>query len=289
MADIETDNKTDTIIMDKLERLNKPDKPIVTSKMLKANTYLSSYLSNGYNGTQAYKAIYPHAPTNTAQTQGSVMLREPMVQGVLQQVLDRHNASIELQIIQLANIAKGEYTKSTIYETYDADGSLVRKQVVSSKPSAKDITSAINLIARLTGQYDAMRVNANAMSSELKRLYRQHTTGDGRRSPVNVATREEEGGEGARVHIETDPSLSATKIFNRGISPGVNEQGEVLCKDGTRKGKRGGARVKRPLTERIKDVSPRGSRAKEGEIIVKVDSVDCSPDLGAFSEDLGEV
>ena len=271
-----------------------PVKPIITGRMLKANTYLSNYLSNGYNGTQAYKAVKPDVTIATAHANGSRMLNSAIVQSVLQEVLDRNNVSIELQLVQLANIAKGEYSKSTIYETYDRDGELVRKQVVTSKPSAKDITSAINLIARLTGQYDAMRVNANAMSSELKRLYRQHTTGDGRRDPSKVASGEVAGGEEACVHVETDPSLRATQIFNRGISPGgdspgVNEAGEALSKDGTRKGKRGGARVKRPLTERIKHIGL-STRGSEGTVVVEVPAEGeiADPDGNVASEaDLG--
>ena len=236
------------------------------------------------------------------------MIRRDSVQTLLNEIASRYRAGVEFQLSQLSNIMHGEYTKSTIYKTYDKDGELIRTQEVVSKPSARDITSAINLISKLTGQQDAMRINANAMSGELKRLYRAHTAEKPRRSKANAEAVEADGagGDGVSVDIVTPTSLSDEPILTRGSgeisdleknSVKINEQGDILCKDGSRKGKRGGARVKRPLTERIKanGLSPRGSRAKEGEITVKVDSVDSDgnvasgPDLSRFSAENTEV
>ena len=56
--------------------------PAPTGLPLRVNDlrFLNAYLSNGGNGTQAYRAVHPAVRYNTAQVQSSRLLSKPIIQ-----------------------------------------------------------------------------------------------------------------------------------------------------------------------------------------------------------------
>lgn len=194
------------------------DNATTTRQAMTQARYIQSYLSNGYNGKHAMLAANPTLTPGSATVAASQALTNPSVVSTLYTYLAEIGADIKLQLGQLASVAKGSYVRLTTYKRYDADGNLIGTSTVEQLPSAKDVTTAIMTIAKLTGQYDAMRAEAGAMSSELKRLYRK--LGD-----------DASGGRGrlgAGSSNEHVPSKARRKIATGGIDESLLGEGEII-------------------------------------------------------------
>ena len=123
----------------------------MTSKMKK---FCLEYANSG-NATQSAKlAGYSE---KTAKSQGERLLRQPEVKQFLQDLADEMQSSKiasarEMQEV-LTSIIRGEWQEEVVMVEGCGDG--VSEAVIKKKkPSAKDVNSAVNTLAKMQGVLD---------------------------------------------------------------------------------------------------------------------------------------
>lgn len=123
----------------------------MTSKMKK---FCLEYANSGNATKSAKNAGYSE---KTAKSQGERLLRNPEVKAFLQQLADEMQSSKiasarEMQEV-LTSIIRGEYEEEVIVVEGCGDG--VSEAVTKrKKPSTKDVTSAVNTLAKMQGVLD---------------------------------------------------------------------------------------------------------------------------------------
>jgi len=231
-----------------LDKIDPPDNSTYLkspSTALRESRVLREYLSNGYNGSKAIEAVYDVANSKTASAMASEILHRPSLQGKIHAILQEQGAGIAEQIRVLGQIAKGHYIRTIETTITDAKGNVSTK-VVREQAGPRDIATAINLLAKLTGTYDSMRVKATIATQEAKRLYatidrdiakaRRVATDAIAGDAMQEAEGDGSGGNGLTCTYEQVPSATRKKKSNQsgisdcdqlGISKGAEDVEEL--------------------------------------------------------------
>ena len=123
----------------------------MTSKMKK---FCLEYANSGNATKSAKNAGYSE---KTAKSQGERLLRNPEVKAFLQQLADEMQSSKiasarEMQEV-LTSIIRGEYQEEVVVVEGCGDG-ISEAVTKRKKPSTKDVTSAVNTLAKMQGVLD---------------------------------------------------------------------------------------------------------------------------------------
>ena len=143
----------------------------------KQRAFLKAYITPGSetygNATQSYHKVYG-STIDSARASASKTLSNDNIQRIIIDELDNLDTGIEVRINQLANIAKGLYRKTTIYEDVDvASGEITSRKVATSSPSPHDIVTANEIINKMTGLYRQQEIAEHASKLEIDKLYKQ--------------------------------------------------------------------------------------------------------------------
>lgn len=115
-------------------------------------TFITEYLKNGHNGTQAYLALKPHVTSGTASVEASELIRKPHIIEYMQAIKDRMAAASEL-------------TKSTLIE-YASYGLMIAKQ----KEDIGVLFRGLDVSAKLIHAYDSSEDDLSLYSSLINKI-----------------------------------------------------------------------------------------------------------------------
>ena len=139
---------------------------------LRETALLTEYLRNGHNGTQAAYATYNVTTDKSAGVVASRVLNKVSVRQELEAYVEAQRAGIQVQLSSLVEIASGKYKSTTVTTTTDPRGGVTVSETVK-QCTAGDRINAIATIAKLTGWTDVNRAKGQALSAELKRMFKQ--------------------------------------------------------------------------------------------------------------------
>lgn len=98
---------------------------------------LEEYLKNGFNGTEAYLVAYPDVNRNTAKTNGSKVIKHPLVQA-------------EIMKYQMNNKKKNDIEISYIIENLME---IVESSKLDDKVDRISILKALDQLSKISGLY----------------------------------------------------------------------------------------------------------------------------------------
>lgn len=141
-------------------------------------SFVLEYLTNGYNATQAYKAIKPHVQIQSARVHGCVMKAKPHVQRFLGEMMDRiglTNSELERRLESIVNTSMEDFFSLNPFGELELDlkkayasGAFANVQMIRWTKGAKwptiqfvDRTRGLDILTRVRGMQKEVRINAD--------------------------------------------------------------------------------------------------------------------------------
>ena len=125
------------------------------------------------NATQSYIAAYPGSTYATAATEASKNLKKPHIQDAIQQILSEIGMESKVRLQALKEVITGDYIQTTVNTTKKGK-KILYKSTSTRTPSAGERIKAVDTVEKIAGTYDKNKVTAEAVSQELKDLFKRY-------------------------------------------------------------------------------------------------------------------
>jgi hypothetical protein len=160
---------------------------------------------------------------------GSRLIRDTRIQRTIEEILEEADASYEVRLNDLIDLARGKVKVETVTEQYDSDNTLQSKQLATRDVSPADRIKALKLLSDLTGETQASRARGEILSKALKAKSAEMLKRV--EKSVGAGAAGGPGGGGATIHSpsqiadskNTDPPLDSGECTDLGI---IREEGE---------------------------------------------------------------
>ncbi len=123
------------------------------------------------NGTQAVQAVYHYPSDKTAGVQATRLLKIDSVRSDVERIISELNMGAKVRLNAINCIITGKHRQETTTTTVDAEGKEYKSTTLKA-PRASDIVKAVDLVEKITGTYDKNRAVTDAVSVELKAVFR---------------------------------------------------------------------------------------------------------------------
>ena len=123
------------------------------------------------NQTRSYMKAYGTENIQVAAKEGSRNVRIPHIREYLEELYEKKNVSIEDRVQILSTIAHGHGKgETTTYRVREGKEQLETR--IETSPSFTDRIKAVDVLTKVKGDYDKVRVMADVAKSEYARLCR---------------------------------------------------------------------------------------------------------------------
>ena len=168
--------------------------------------FITNYLTNGNNGTQAFKAVRPNVKTTSAATSAFHLLRSPKIQSHMAAIAEEIGLGDRFRLEQL----RFALCESVVSEQvrYNAAGEVVDRMSFKRSPTPAERARVVDVINKSTGLYELNRAAGNALSSQFRELARRY-------APKLKRTTGLQADQASAVHAETstDQSIEADDLM----------------------------------------------------------------------------
>ncbi len=133
-------------------------------------------LLSGMPGNQAVMSTngYNQNPRSAIVT-ASRLLATANQHGIIQREMELAGIGRSVQMGALSDVIHSRHITEDSQEYVDESGKVYRKVITRRKPTARDVVSAISTADRISGAREARKVQADAVSAELKSLFRKYS------------------------------------------------------------------------------------------------------------------
>ena len=139
------------------------------------------------NGTRSVMAVYKAKSYGAASTKANAMLRKPEIRTYIEALFAETETAIQDRARLLSRIAHGVDRRRTESYGVGEDGQERLQGVTVAGPTYRERLQAIDMISRLTGDYDragqAVKIEADEYRRLVREVFRDVTGGGGGRSP----------------------------------------------------------------------------------------------------------
>jgi len=123
------------------------------------------------NQTRSYMKAYDTDNYGVAATEASRNLDKPKIREYLEELYEKNNVSIQDRVQILSTIAHGHGKgETTTYRVREGKEELETR--IETSPSFTDRIKAVDVLTKVKGDYDKVRVMADVAKSEYARLCR---------------------------------------------------------------------------------------------------------------------
>ena len=154
------------------------------------NAYANPQSDTYSNGTQSYKKAYTNVTYNTATANASRMLRKSSVQKSIHSIAEKLGIGREARTSILHDVATREAEPMVVHtEVKDREGEIVSTTETTRKPTYTESLKALDMLAKLSGDYLQPEIAAHTAKREIDELYKLHVDKE-----LRDAVRGDEGG-----------------------------------------------------------------------------------------------